>query len=191
MQKDRSVADKFSVNLRYLLWRSGSGRDYWISEVVGWLGCPSARARSLLTNVIPSQREVDILSDRLGVTSEELRFTGLVDDLGDDLFLENLRHLVDGVEHGEKSMIAKELGIHATSLSRWLGGTHHPDKRYRTLLASYFGLSSESELANTPLFLSLLPVSESDRKRWLRSAIDDLDHRDLNDLFPALFKLLS
>ena len=191
MQKDGSSDDKFSVNLRYLFWRSGKGRDEWVREVVAWLGCSSVRARDLLTNSIPSQREVDVLSEKLGATSEELRFTGLVEELGDDLFLHNLQYLVDGVEHGEKNKVARAVGVHATSLSRWIAGTHHPEKRYRASLARYFGLSSETELVSEPIFLSLLPVSESDRKRWLRSAIDDLDHRSLNDLFPALFKLLS
>jgi len=191
MQKRPDSGDQFSVNLRYLLWRSESVRDDWVSNVVDWLDCPALRVRNLLTGVIPNQREVDILSERLGVTPEELRFTNLVDELGDNLFLENFRYLVDGVEHGEKNNIAKIVGVHPTSLSRWLSGTHHPDKRFRALLAIYFGLSSETELTSEPLFLSLLPVSENDKKRWLRSAIDDLNLRDLNNLFPALFKLLE
>ena len=191
MQKRTDSGDKFSANLRYLLWRCRTDREQWVSEIVGWLDISPARATGLLTGAIPSQREVDNLSESLGVTSEELRFTSFVDELGNDLFIENLRYLADGVEHGEKREIAKELGVHATSLSRWLAGTHRPDKRYRAMLANYFGLQSETELTNTPLFLSLLPVSEHDKKVWLRTKINDLDQRNLNNLFPALFKLLS
>jgi transcriptional regulator with XRE-family HTH domain len=191
MHKRRSSEDKFSDNLRYLLWRRGIDRERWALEVVSWLDCSPARAADLLTGATPSQRDVDELSRRLGVTPEELRFTTYLDDLGGDLLIENLRYLADGIEHGVKKKIAEELGVHATSLSRWLAGTHRPDKRYRSMLASHFGLQSELELTNAPLFLSLLPVSENDRKRWLRSAVDELDHRRLNELFPALHRLLS
>ena len=191
MQKGKSLLDEFSVNLRYLLWRRGIGREQWAAAIVKWLDCSPARATGLLTGAIPSQGDIDILSEMIGVTSEELRFTKFLEELGNDLLTENLKYLADGVEHGEKKEIAEELGVHATSLSRWIAGTHRPDKRHRAMLANYFGLQSETVLAHTPLFLSLLPVSGNDRKRWLWTAIDDLGHRELNDLFPALYKLLS
>ena len=190
MQKQRSTAAKFSVNLRYLLWRQGAARADWSQQIAGWLACSQTRARSLLANATPDQREVDSLAEKLGVTSEELSFTHLIDELAEDLFLENLRFLVGSVEHGEKSKIASELGVHPTSLSRWIAGTHHPDKRYRTLLAQYFGLSS-TDLASTPLFLSPIPVGDGDRRRWLNEAIENIDQRELNDIFPALFKLMT
>jgi transcriptional regulator with XRE-family HTH domain len=183
--------DKFSVNLRYLLWQSGRPHDKWVSTIVQWLGCPAARAFGLLTSDRPTQTEADELAERLGVTSEDLRFNDLLSALGDDLFFENLRYLVNGVEHGDKQEIARRVGVHNTSLSRWISGSHRPDMRSRQLLAEYFGLTSEIELTDKPLFLSLIPISEGHRKKWLAGAIDAMDQRELNELFPALYKLLS
>lgn len=191
MQKLLIQEDVFSVNLRYLLWRGGYSHDKWVSTVAEWLVCPPARAFGLLKNSQPDQTEADELADRLGVTSEDLRFNKLVNELGDDLIQENLQYLVSGVEHGDKKQIARQVGAHATSLSRWLSGTHRPDKRSRAMLAQYFGLTSEVELSQDPLFLSLVPISEGHRKKWLVAALDALDQKTLNELFPAFYKLLS
>ena len=78
--------DKFGINVRYLLWRSGYPNDKWVLSVAGWLGCPAARAFGLLTSDRPTPAEADELADRLGVTSEDIRFNDLIGELGDDLF---------------------------------------------------------------------------------------------------------
>jgi transcriptional regulator with XRE-family HTH domain len=191
MQKWLSAESEFSVNLRFLLWRSGIDNNSWVQTIAAWLRCPRSRALRLMTNEQPTQAEVDELAGRLGSTSEELRFTNLVGDLGDDLFFENLRYLVAGVEHGDKKQLAQSVGVHATSLSRWIGGLHKPDARNIALLAKYFGLRSSTELTQAPLFLSLRPVGAGQQRQWLVSAIETLDQREIGELFPALYKLLT
>lgn len=191
MQKWLDGESDFSVNLRFLLWRAGIDNEAWVATVSTWLGCARSRALGLMTNERPTQAEVDELARRLGATSEELRFTNLVRDLGDDLFFENLRYLVSGVEHGDKKQIAQSVGVHATSLSRWISGLHKPDARSTRLLAKYFGLKSASDITQVPLFLSLRPVGTGQQRHWLVAAIDALDQREINELFPALYKLLS
>jgi hypothetical protein len=52
-------------------------------------------------------------------------------------------------------------------------------------------LSAGTDLEKEPLFLSPLPVSLRERKRWLHEQIDRIDTETLNDLFPALKRLLS
>jgi hypothetical protein len=58
-------------------------------------------------------------------------------------------------------------------------------------LAQFCGLAPGVKLEEEPLFLSLEPTSDAERRAWLRMRIDRLDAATLALLFPALERLLE
>jgi transcriptional regulator with XRE-family HTH domain len=176
-------------NLRYLLWKRGLKQENWIQELADCLSCDHHKARSLLIrgNLNPSQ--IRTLSDRLDVSEEELVFSDLVQS--EEILRENLRFLIGGIGHGGKKKLAETIGVDAGTISRWYTGKRPPDSGNLNRLITIFKIPSTIDLTKDTLFLELDPVVEHDKRLWLLEAVKRLDSNSLNELFPALRKLLG
>jgi len=119
---------------------------------------------------------------------DDLPFVDLSADL--DVLAENLRFLIDGLEHGKKGDLAAYMGVNRGTLSAWLGGKRPKDQNLQKI-CDYFGLPASIDLSRDALFLSLYPVSEIEQRAWLHQQVDDLPGDALRELFPALRKLLT
>lgn len=187
--KRARVENHAAENLRFLLWRHGVPRNRWVEQTRSWAGCDLRRAATLLGKGDLHEAEAKAIADATHVSAEEIRFARLVADGGTDILRENLRYLVRNLERGRKKALASELGVHATTISRWCSGKQHPEKATLLALSRHFGL--RSDLETDPVFLSLSPVSIAARKTWLHDRIDGLDAETLAALFPALERLLG
>lgn len=176
-------------NVRYLLWSRPVERGRWEGTVANWAGCGVERARALLRGEMPNPEEVAAISAASGVAEQELAYGRLVEKK--DILLENLRHLLGGVEHGAKARIALQIGVHPSTISAWLSGRQRPRGSQLERLARAMGLLDGEDLETRPLFLSLDPVAAEQRRVWMREQIDRLDDRTLAELFPALKRLLE
>lgn len=183
------VENHAAENLRYLLWRHGLPRERWIEQLASWAGCERRRAATLLAKGDLLPQEAEAVADTARVSEEDLRVARLVAEGSTDILRENLRYLVKSLERGQKKVLAAQLGVHATTISRWCAGKQQPEKRTLVALSRHFGL--RSDLAADPVFLSLAPVSVSARKAWLRHRIEALNAEELAALFPALERLLG
>ena len=47
------------------------------------------------------------------------------------------------------------------------------------------------DLENEPIFLSTMPIGETETKEWLKERIDALDNEKLRELSPTLIMLLK
>ena len=183
--------EKVSANLRFILWQRLTPREEWIEVVSGWLNCDHQHALALLSGGRPSQKEMHQFADALSVSEEELVFEDFLANGQVDLLAANLTELLAGAPRGTKKALASRLGVHPTSISRWLSGVQAPERDTLTRIAKYFGLVTADVLLRDALFLELAPVSRSGRMDWAHKALGRMSDSEFNRLFPALWKLLG
>src|SRR5262245_44856336 len=122
------ISDHVAENLRYLLWRQGVDRRRWVEHLSHWIRCERRRAADLLRMGDLEPAEAEALSRATGNSEEDVRFTRLAEEARTKVLLENLRYLVGGLERGQKKALAADLGVHATTISRWCSDTQRPEK---------------------------------------------------------------
>jgi len=185
-----------SANSRYLLWRRGLPRSDWAA----WLGRHTSMAPSRiplllsgnLTDDQISEAELVTLSRALDLPEDEgtLRYSDLPAE-GSNVLRENLQHLFHSLGHGGKKELARRLGIASSTVSRWLNGANEPHAATLATVVTFFGLPPETDLRLVPIFLSLDPVSSTEKRRWLHARVDAMSPDDLRELFPALRRILD
>jgi hypothetical protein len=121
----------------------------------------------------------------------DIRYSDLLADSGREVLAENLRFLFGSLEHGGKKSLAKSFEIDPTTISRWLAGTSEPQGPALRQIGAYFGLPMDADLRHDPVFLSMEPVSVVAKRKWLRERVNSLSNEELNELYPALRRLLE
>jgi len=184
--------NRLARNIRYLLWKEGTDRKDWPSKLAEWLGCSLQRAEELLegNGEALTPKEKKALEKATGHAPEELS-GDLLEKHGGDILVENIRHLIDGLPHGQKKEFAAKLGVDATTVSRWIGGAQRPTKKKLEEIGKYFGLLPGTDLNSEPIFLWTEPISESQMKSWITENIQQMGGRTLREIFPALRRLLK
>ena len=180
-----------SRNVRFLLWREGLLPGRWNQALRERLGWGAIEVDDLLKGGAVGFSQLEQLADVFDRTEEDISVEDLVIAEGTDVLHENLITLMRGLAHGRKKELAERLGVGPNTVSRWLGGKHHPPADKLGSIADFFGLSADLDLASATLFLSLEPVSGMQRREWLHQRVDALSVRELGELYPALKRLLS
>jgi transcriptional regulator with XRE-family HTH domain len=178
-------------NLRFLLWQQKTKREKWVVLLAEHLRCSEDRAWKLLHSGRSTAPELDRAADYFEISQEELMFSRLIERKNLKVFDENLRFLLSELPKGQKGELAKAVGVHATTVSRWAAGINTPERDHLKKILSYFGLKPDTDLEKEPLFLSMDPVSDRSRREWLQRQIEKIDSNELSDLFPALKKLME
>ena len=185
------TVDRLALNLRYLLWRRKEPREDWVralhAQLPGW---SAERVRMALADGTQDYGELQDLAEALGITEEELTHADLIAESGVDVLLENLRYLAETLARGGKAELAESLGRDATTISKWLRGQSHPPVATQAQIAGFFGLPAGTDLATEPVFLSMDPISVTERREWLHARVDLLRPEEIAALFPALRRLL-
>ncbi len=177
-------------NLRYLLWKRGIKREQWIEEMIRLTGCDGRRAESLLLGgetLTPDEQRQIVANTPW--SEEDLQYSRLVEQEGASVLAENLKYLLDSLEHGKKKRLAEELEVSPVTVSRWASGEQLPQRDRFARIGRFFELEEGKDLEQDPLFLSLLPISYQMRRTWLHQRIDQLHQSTLHRLFPALERL--
>jgi transcriptional regulator with XRE-family HTH domain len=184
--------DRLKRNIRYLLWKEGTEGKEWPSKLAEWLGCPLQRAEDLLKGEGEdlTSKEKKALEKATGLAPEELS-GDLLEKHDGDILVENIRHLIDGLPHGQKKEFAAKLGVDVTTVSRWIGGAQRPTKKKLEEIGKYFGLPPGTDLDSEAIFLWTDPVSETQMKSWLMEQIQQIDGKTLREVFPALRRLFK
>jgi hypothetical protein len=186
----QAVQRRFTENLRYLLWRSENlKREDWARRLAEWAKCEFQRAKELLRGANPSIEEQESIAAAVERSEGDLRHSRLIEDEGVDILRNNVLHLLESLEHGEQGRLAKAIGVDEDTVTSWKAGQ---GIRLNNLMAlsAYFGLKSNVDLRTNPIFLELTPFGDMARRRRLQSHIDQLEPDSLQDLFPALERLL-
>jgi len=184
--------DGLMANIRYLLWKEGADRKDWPSKLAERLGCTLQRAEDLLEGEGEdlTLKEKKALEKATGLAPEDLS-GDLLEKHDGDILVENIRHLINGLPHGQKKEFAAKLGVDVTTVSRWIGGAQRPTKRKLEEIGKYFGLPPGTDLDSEAIFLWTEPVSEVQMKSWLMEQIQQIDGKTLREVFPALRRLLK
>lgn len=189
-----SMGQQISLNVRYLLWTGEVPREQWASWVTDRTSLGRQDSAAFLSGAVADadvRAEVlRALSAALDVAEEDLRFADMPRDSGRTLH-HNLQYLFDALEHGGKSRIADALSLNPTTVSRWLNGSSVPRNATLRQLVLHFGLPAETDLRETPIFLSTEPVASTERRQWVHERVDALSADELRDLFPALRRILD
>ena len=179
-------------NIRYLLWKEGAERKDWRSKLAKWLGCSFQRAEDLLegNGEALAQKEMKALEKATGVAPDDLS-RDLVENHVGNILVENIRHLINGLAHGQKKEFAAKLGVDVTTVSRWISGAQRPTKKKLEEISRYFGLPPGTDLHSEAVFLWTEPISESQMKNWITEKVNQVDGKTLREIFPALRRLLK
>lgn len=186
---------QISQNVRFLLWKKRP-RDQWR----GWLGGRSSLSKLAVNRLIRGQTDDTTVSledlqelaralefeDEL----EKLRFSDLAGE-GVNVLVENLRFLFDSLGRGGKKVVAMELGVDPTTISRWLCATCEPHPGSMHQLVAYFGLPAGTDLREEPVFLSAEPVLLTEQKKWVHDRVLALGAKEFRELYPALRRMLE
>jgi len=176
-------------NLRYLLWKADFDRAAWARELGSWARCDRQSAEGLLEGAVLGDEVQERVSRQTGVPVEDLQFARLVD--AEDVLLENLRYLLGSLEHGQKAYFATAVGIHYTTVSKWYRGIHRPTGYHMERICAFFGLAPSTNLRTDPLFLSLTPVSDLERRAWLIDRINNASAETIEKYFATFQRLLQ
>ena len=178
-------------NLCYLLWEEKSGVvTNWEEEMSKWLDLDLEKTRRVLQekDTLPKQK-LDELVDRFNIDEEQLRFEPQWNQK--TIWQENLNWLIK-VE-GTQKAVSQKTSISESAFSGWKkDGAKPPKPNKLKQLISGLGLNCEPEdLLEQPFFLSLEPLNDTQRRKWVKDQINHLDATELQALFPALRKLLE
>ena len=176
-------------NLRYLLWNRGVNRGNWVKELARLLKCDIRKSENILRGVSLNPEQIMELSKAFSISDEELVYGNLVEKV--NIPQENIKFLLNTLAHGERKKLASELSVDITTISRWGTGKNPPDSGNLSRLSNYFQISPSLDITRTPLFLELDPITDPEKKHWIEVAVNKLDRKTLNELFPALKKLLG
>lgn len=180
---------QLAVNLAFLLWQKNIAREEWPEQLAMLIHSDYQSAQNLLSGKAPTLDEMDQIIEFSGFSEEDLRYSSLFQQV--PVFMENLKYLLATLPHGSMREFADFLDVDQSTLSRWRNGKQNPAGKYHDMIKEYFQLSSNIDLKESPLFLSLIPIGEIAQKNWLHEKIDALDAEILKELFPALKKLLD
>ena len=191
---DYRSAAAVAVNIRYACWKASQKHEQWPSLLATWLG--RREEVGLATAILcdfqtPTSEQIESLAKALHIDEQDLVFTTMPTAEGVDLLSENLKRLLASTGNQTKGALAKEIGVSPATLSRWISGGQVPDTSARRRIAVFFGLRSPEELAESPIFLSYLPVSHGERLAWLNSRLQVIASHELHYLFPALLRIFS
>ena len=190
------MSHQVSTNTRYLLWRKGVLRDQWEGWLVSRTSLGVGMAKSLVAGRLPDEQlSTEALRDVARAfehadDGESLRFGDLARE-GCNVLLENLRFLFESLGHGGKKVVAAELSIDPTTVSRWLSGAYEPQGPSLRQIVGFFGLPPDTDLREAPVFLSVEPVAATERRRWLHARIEALSPDEFRELYPALRRMLG
>ena len=178
----------FAENLLFLLWQSGVAQEAWISRVGQYTETSPQRVAQLLAGDKPSAKEIARASRATDMPDTDLLYDRLASRA--DIFGENMNCLLNTLDHGGQKRLARSVGVKATAVTTWRKGT---TPRARTLeqVKEFFGLPRSIDLRNCCLFLSLEPIGVLQKREWVKEHISVMNQQELNDLFPALRRLLS
>jgi len=149
------------------------------------------RANQIIEGTLVSDSELSMTCDALDLDATEIMYQRLSVDVEHGVLAQNISYLTDGLIHGEKRKLSDDLGVHPTTLSRWISGVQKPEKLMIHRLSLWFGLKTGELNGEKPLFLELNAISAQERRQWLKNAVDEMDIDSISQLFPALKRLLS
>ena len=134
---------------------------------------------------------LQIISEAFSIDELELGYTNLCSSSEVNVLALNLKCLFSELGPGGKSSLANLLDVHNTTISKWLAGKQRPEKVKLKNISDYFGLNSVMNLTDVPIFLSMMPITEHEKKAWIINRIENIQRDSLNRLFPAFQKLLG
>ena len=127
-------------------------------------------------------------SDRYAIDATDMR-EGKKESIRHQFFRLNIGTLLDQLEHGEKEKVAAALGVNASTLTRWKGGTTMPSAERLQRIANYFGLESPETLTEGYLFYQLEPVTVQEKRQRISEALEAMDNKTFESIYPALERL--
>src|SRR5262249_21357701 len=185
------IIDIPSENLRYLLWKSEVKREDWIAQLSAWAKCHKSRAEEILNGATLETVEQEEIAKNTDVSEEAIQTERFLNDKVDVLW-ENIKFLTEKDNTGEKLVrLARAIGVSQVTISRWRNRAQRPEDAQIAKLALYFNLPARTDLKTDSIFLSLYPIGHLERRNWLKHQIDQLNAEILDEIFPALRRLLK
>jgi transcriptional regulator with XRE-family HTH domain len=178
-----------ALNIRYFLWKKkGVPANGWSRELSNLLSCERTRAEELLWSGRLSHQELMLLAEDAGVTEESFLNSPFIEERIDILSV-NLVYLFESLEHGGQKRFAESIGISPVNITRWKSGETKINAKHLMQIKEFFGLASAVDLQTDPIFLSLTPYGDQNRRRWLNERMKEIDEDSLRRLFPAFERL--
>jgi hypothetical protein len=180
-----------ALNLRFLLRRQSPNPETWVAILRREGVCESEdRARQVLHGAEIRDDEVQVAFECFDFGQpDDLRSARLFEQSGESLLKLNLGFLMATLPHGWKRRLAHRLDIKQETISRWTTKGVPPEKKNVQGIIRFFGLPDNTNLHETPLFLSMSPLGVFAQKAWLQQQIERTPAADFGRVFPALEKI--
>jgi len=185
-----SLVELVTENIRFILWQTGRPNWEWAALLRDWLNIKLPLAiRMVEGGELPNSIHLDRLQEVSGLGDEQIQFSKLVGEI--DVLSENLKFLLGEFPRGGLKQFAYNIGVDQNTVSRWRGGGQMPNAERQKTIVELLGLPSGTILKESPLFLSLSPISIGARKQWLKAKIDEAAPDLLADVFPVMERLFK
>lgn len=194
--------EQLAENLRVLAWIDLSKKKQFLTRKDEWLVkelniSPDAAIRMLTRDEVLSEDHLSNLVMKFNLTEDVILNGSLLTELGINVFRENMVYLISMLKKIDISQIAlaKEVGVDAHTISRWSKKTSEPAGRslekFMVFIEDRLGNSVAVDLSKARLFLELSPPGKSFKREELKTLLNTLDDDELEELYPALKKLLN
>lgn len=180
-----------TLNLRYLAYTRNFDRNHWLFEIDALLQgrYDNYRIQRLLEGSSPTDRELSLIADASGVSTQAIRSTKLF-DRKNDLMCQNLVYLRSLIPADELKLAVKHVGVQLNNFSRWGKTVRKPRAKHLEKLLNYLYIDPELDLDNYPLFLSLKPL-QSINKMWIIDQIESMSIRDIDTALPEFKRIFE
>src|SRR5262245_7372697 len=144
------MTSQISINVRWHFWRREVPRNEWLPELARITGFPRSWVSLFLNGDIDDadlkQHEVTMLGKIAGLGTDVYHvWIAGYGPYESDVLKSNLRYLINSPGRGGKKVLAEELGVDPTTLSRWLNWSFVPHASTLRQMVSHFGLASGTD----------------------------------------------
>jgi DNA-binding XRE family transcriptional regulator len=179
-----------NINVRLLLWQKCRDSSSWASLLLKFASIDFERAEAVLHGTPIGQEERASIIEGFGVDPEPFVSSRLLGMSEAEILLANIQALMQALPSKGKKMMAATIGVAPETISHWSNGSKQPATKNQEKILEYFLLPKSVDLQKTPLFLSITPFGRFSQKERLTQMLEKLSPEELNNLFPALEKLL-
>ncbi|TGE37196.1 hypothetical protein E4K67_15090 [Desulfosporosinus fructosivorans] len=193
---------QLAENLRVLAWIDLSKKKQFLSRKDEWLVkelniSPDAAIRLLTRDEVLSDNHLSVLVMKFNLAEDVILSGSLLTEIGINIFQENMVYLIAMLKKIDISQkaLAKEVGVDEHTISRWAKKASEPVGRslgkFMVFIEESLGKSVAVDLSKERLFLELSPPGRSFKREELINLLNTLEDNELEELYPALIKLLN
>jgi hypothetical protein len=182
--------NKFAINLRYFLFQNEVPKEDWIAWLSGHLNIPQDVSEKYLRVGCSDPIDQEKICDLFGVGLDDMMIAELYPNQDPELTILNVQSLLQSLNRGEHTLMAKSVGVDLTTISKWKRGVR-PREEHLQKIQEYFHTPSYISLTKDLIYLELDPVTLTARKEYLIKLVNNVSSEMIERHYLSLKLLLE